>query len=1073
MKKKIVLILIALSCMLVFTPNANAKTNAVVVYKNYPGTGSNKILSGIEYAADGNKSIVGRGKFKIYNEYIRMNDHDYKAWCVDPSLHAKGGASYTCTPLKDYGLQYLYNNKTGDETIDSTAFRFYAIYAGIGMTATDMNGNEIEHSSLNYPKAALIRYLQVRNGNSGVIAEYGNDYTQFLRGNTAAIEAAYNLATAASLHKQTTELAQATSGDGSGLKYTRTSNDATSVTYNVTSTFPMKREEMEFTCDNCASVDILSWSEYSVTIKVNQLPGEEGCKFIVNAIFKRRGMFGCYGGEGNQFLVIMVDDPEQAKFPFEGHNPTCGDECCEEGPLNDDLQGNISNCCEETTHSYVKEYDLDELFCYHEGLQVPYYWEKCGADAYKLEEVNDYCDMYCTERVTIDVPGAITAKSGRYFTLSKNPVGNTTSPYIQGFKRCRIRIKYDLWEKDYVDKVKKEIEEYNKYQKAKAFEETYKDLLDAGYNSTFTATINCSASVSVGKCNCSRNPTTGKTSCTDGCSDSSSTSLSCTIKYRHHNLNTAFFNDYYGVKLQNDAREVDDHKSVLIKYDPSGSVTGRSDYATDMGGVSGYAADQSTVDLSDCTSKIASKESQVGASCSSGCGSDSDNWSCSLDYSELQAHIRDVTGIHNKYLSEANTANGNYMSHAADAKTLEEKIKKCNNYFNEVSAEEMYDFNPSMSFRYTQLYRDDNGESQPSVIGISFKETPGCVITGPEKGNITYEGGMDTADPRYSPIYRTGELITKDFASTGLSLATSSEGFRAFLDAQYDAPKIFTHDARYKAVCEWEEDPNNVNTLVPNGAVSEEGAIANFTRHEYEYKVFLTTYDGTFETDWSVSNVGENAKFDDYITSHGGSTCAGNNPTKNEMFSCTLHVEYEIVYVGKCNGTTVNPDDCDPVKDVEGLFQFKVADPGNIFPTGTTTDTGAQVAKNWTNTSKGQAVKAEIEQSAKRGLTYSPERESYKFHLTPEIMRHIKNYNVTRNSGSIGGYSDFNMTCDCPSEVQTNTLIAGGKGCTKCRSNLLSDLANNTISYEGQSYTVRTWASQKSIDQVRNESHWR
>lgn len=1057
MKKKIVLILIALSCMLVFTPNANAKTNAVVVYKNYPGTGSNKILSGIEYAADGNKSIVGRGKFKIYNEYIRMNDHDYKAWCVDPSLHAKGGASYTCTPLKDYGLQYLYNNKTGDETIDSTAFRFYAIYAGIGMTATDMNGNEIEHSSLNYPKAALIRYLQVRNGNSGVIAEYGNDYTQFLRGNTAAIEAAYNLATAASLHKQTTELAQATSGDGSGLKYTRTSNDATSVTYNVTSTFPMKREEMEFTCDNCASVDILSWSEYSVTIKVNQLPGEEGCKFIVNAIFKRRGMFGCYGGEGNQFLVIMVDDPEQAKFPFEGHNPTCGDECCEEGPLNDDLQGNISNCCEETTHSYVKEYDLDELFCYHEGLQVPYYWEKCGADAYKLEEVNDYCDMYCTERVTIDVPGAITAKSGRYFTLSKNPVGNTTSPYIQGFKRCRIRIKYDLWEKHYIEAVKEEVQKYNAFQLAAANYHFYVSGGQGGYlgSQTVTGTVSLTQKchhwgTCTGTRSCTTPGCTGTESYTYGCwKDDSDATGTYSYSYTKYHFKTTL--PYQTSKTKEDPIT---HKEIEVLKDS----------------IQNASHDEYTVwDRSTEVSKAQSAANALS------CGSNSKNGSPTI------GEIPDGSLLNENFDSQKSSLKGTmdgaasaYATAVSAAKTLEEKLTKCDKYFDEKSANEMYEFNPSMSFRYTQLYRDDNGESQPSIIGIDFKETPGCIITGPEKGDINYEGGMDTASPRYSGVYGTGFFNGKDFDGGAIEYDNDGSKFNGEKDPNpYEADKLFTHDARYKAICEWEEDPNNVNTLVPNGAVSEEGAIANFTRHEYEYKVFLTTYDGTFETDWSVSNVGENAKFDDYITSHGGSTCAGNNPTKNEMFSCTLHVEYEIVYVGKCNGTTVNPDDCDPVKDVEGLFQFKVADPGNIFPTGTTTDTGAQVAKNWTNTSKGQAVKAEIEQSAKRGLTYSPERESYKFHLTPEIMRHIKNYNVTRNSGSIGGYSDFNMTCDCPSEVQTNTLIAGGKGCTKCRSNLLSDLANNTISYEGQSYTVRTWASQKSIDQVRNESHWR
>lgn len=1061
MKKKL-LLLIIMVCMVVFTPNVSAKSNAVARYKNFPGSGTNYIRSGVIYAGEGDKnpSSATRGNFKLYNQYIEMNGKEYKAWCVDPALHSPRGADYTCTPLKDAGLEYIFNNLTGDETINAFAFRFYAIYAGIGMTIKDESGNEVTHSSLNYPKAAIIRYLQARNGDGGVTSEYGSDYNQFLSGNTAALDAAYNIATTAAQLKQASELEEATSGDGSGLKYTMTTHDKMSVTYVVTSAFAMKREEMEFTCENCASVDVLSWSEHSVTIKVNQLSSEgDGCKFTVLATFKKNGLYGCYGGEGNQFEVIVVDDPSSTPFPFEGHNPECGSECCTESPLDKPLDGIVANCCEETTHSYVKEYDLDDLFCYHNELQVPHYWEKCGADAYKTEEINEYCDLYCTERVTIDIPGAITAKSGRYFTLSKNPVGNTTSPYIQGFKRCRVRVKYDLWEKHYVDAVKNEVNKYNEFQLAAANYYFYVQGEPGGYlgsenvSGDATLTQNCEK---YGKyCSRTVSCTVGTAGCgTDG---TKSEDYDCWVadtpatgsyhfSYTKYKFKTSL--PYHTSKYKEDPVT---HKEIEVL--PNGTKNASHDPFTVWDRDKQYQEAVQKANALTCPGRENGSPSVTGFDLS-GKNENFDNQKSSLK------------GI-------MDGAENAYATAVSDAKTLEQLLTDCDTYFDTKSANEMYEFDPSMSFRYTQIYRNDRGQSELSVLPVNFMETPGCTISGPEKGDITYEGGMDTASPRYSGVYLTGFFNGKDFDGGKIEYDFNGSKFPSEKDPDpYKADKLFTHDARYKAVCEWEEDPNNVNTLVPNGAVTED-AVMNFTKHEYEYKVFLTTYDGSFETDWSVSNIGEKGKFDDFIIENGGTTCAGNPSSKNEMFSCTLHVEYEIVYTGKCNGTTTNPADCDPVNNVEGLFQFKVADPANIFPTGTTSDTGAPIARNWTDTSEGQTTKAEIEQRAARGLTYAQERESYKFHLTPEIMRHIKNYNVTKNQGNIGGYSDFNMTCDCPSQVQTNTLQGGGVGCTRCRSNLLTDLANNSISYEGQTYTVRAWSSRKSIDQVRNESHWR
>ena len=93
-------------------------------------------------------------------------------------------------------------------------------------------------------------------------------------------------------------------------------------------------------------------------------------------------------------------------------------------------------------------------------------------------DLNEYCQIYCTERVTVDVPGAITATSGRYFDLTTTAQG-TKSPYVEGFKRCRTVIDYDQWHKDYMTAVEIEIEQYNKFQENRAHELAYNDAIDA------------------------------------------------------------------------------------------------------------------------------------------------------------------------------------------------------------------------------------------------------------------------------------------------------------------------------------------------------------------------------------------------------------------------------------------------------------------------------------------------------------------------------------------------------------------------------------------------------------------
>lgn len=734
-------------------------------------------------------------------------------------------------------------------------------------------------------------------------------------------------------------------------------------------------------------------------------------------------------------------------------------ECCTDEPITPGkIEGAVANCCVETTHSYAKEYDLDELFCYHNDLKVDKYWAKCNAEQYKTE-INEYCDMYCTERVTIDVPDAITAKSGRYFTLSKNPVGNTTSPYIEGYKRCRMVIKYDQWEKDYIEAVKKQINTFNEYQKKAAELDNYNKLLadDNLGSKKDTVEVNCSASASLDVSKLITNDAqrvTNETNCrndgglfreeSDGkyyCNKTVTTNVgTCEITY--NTLKNTFASKSYLEVTQSNSSIVGNGTKTVSLHETNSNLN---------------------IDTRDCENK--KRDNERALTTIKILGHDV-NASYSCNYTNTVSD----NGLKERQQAAQNAASQEKESLASainEAQTLKGKLNQCNNYFAETK-ETGYQFNPAMTFRYSQIYRDDNGKSLLSEIDIPFMETPGCKLVSLDEGqNITYENGTDTRVDGYSSKYQ-GELTIKDFTN-GYSISNSP--VTSISLQPFNVNRRFTHDARYKVVCEWEEKPNTVNTLVPNGAVTD-SATANFTVHEREYKVFLTTYDGTYETDWSITNVGEKGKFDKFLQNNGTKTCSDNKANSDDTFSCTLHIEYEIVYTGKCNGITKNPDDCDPVKDVTGLFQFKVADPTNIFPTGTTTVDGKEVAKNWTNTSKGIAVREKIEEIGAQGATYDEARATYKFHLKPADMRHIKNYNVTRNSNQRGGYSDFEMNCDCPVEAQTNTAISGGVGCTKCKSILLDELVNGRIKYDGQTHQINVWTATNSIDQVRNAT-WR
>ncbi len=96
---------------------------------------------------------------------------------------------------------------------------------------------------------------------------------------------------------------------------------------------------------------------------------------------------------------------------------------------------------------------------------------------------SDYCQLYCTQRAKVSIPGPITATNGMNFKLTTKSTEvfdgsiSTSGPVIQGFKRCRIRIDYAKWITEYMEQVNQEIENYNDYQKNQKYYELYDSVL--------------------------------------------------------------------------------------------------------------------------------------------------------------------------------------------------------------------------------------------------------------------------------------------------------------------------------------------------------------------------------------------------------------------------------------------------------------------------------------------------------------------------------------------------------------------------------------------------------------------
>ena len=1183
MKRFYRILLVLLICLLSSSVYADSCSSA----------GLARITGKSKYSAPNLHFIYGQrsGTYSTNVYKIEVNGQKYDGFCVDPGSKVVSSSScLTCDKLDEgggYGAltrqmvnMGWFNDVKSDPHRIGIAYRFLAIFN------IDNRSNIIK----NYDLAAFNAYINTRNGKMEKVLNReiamsdeewltlkkahelsdvpGYPGKKYMAGTTTSgmdIDALYDFANStfgssgSSLNVNNDE-----SGGLGGVKIEMLSDNGQIATMKATVSETVKTKD--YTCEGC---EFVSQPEvgYGKTTTFQVKVTSEDCKFTIGVVSDSGGVYFCHEGTSTQQYIVYAPDgelPTKSEFAL----PTC--EICETtgektesgGTVNPDITGTVNNCCDGGP-TEVEEPDIDELFDYDDCYMVNGYRVKKGAAAFRFTDAEgtyaegkidpDYCELYCTQRARIDIPGEISAVNGRYFILKEHTVDaisesiTTTGPVAQGFKRCRLRIKYVTWLKEYMQEIDNEITNYNDYQHYKKSHELSVEIADNHKEiKQWTYDVVCIAQNVTAFCECTEDsgsiiknkysdtgPTVG------GDKQEKIVGEFTYSKYRYDDISQGdeYWRRWFQVRLK---PELIKHAGALQYYDkveleddkirhmiPDSTVTWEllPKYKEAMEFYSQYSGQ--LYGTSSASTRCCSDYKESRYECNINLNGDE-------NYPELDVEGEYIPQLKNQYEAAADS----YSAATKNAKMLENKLYVCDNYFGQyegAAAGNMFEFDPDTTFYYTQVYLDDIGSLAKSTIGVDFvkvckqdpTEVPDPGLFEKKIGDVIglRDGNDGLTAQNTSGIFGGGNALMKDFRCaaaidkgikessfevSGESHEGSMSGygekecskdtalgllgkailqapeFMKFLDIDYLAGKQFTMDARYHAYCYWEEQDNTKFTLAPYGDVDESNPntiIRNFNIHNKHYEVYLTTLEGTFETHWDMSNIGENGIFDEYI-SQNGTTCAGQTASDRGFspFTCKLKVTHQLVRTGGCDGVVDDADHCyidNTSKEGYMLYSFKVVDYKNIFPScdgkGSTDNCFNTVgyAYNWLIDETGKMVLSEIES----GEAFNKENLTYSFVLSGADMKKIREYN--RIQINRGGYTDYELSCQhaCMGEngytIVHGQVVKSEDACRKCYSDFVGDLANGKVNINGSEQSVSGWGnSQKSLSYVREHNNW-
>lgn len=1077
-----------ITCTLLIILSLFIGIQSVHAVSGIAGFDSGPYSTGITWHETGDATGAS-GEYTDHQKHLLINGQKFVAYCLDPGLSLNTGDKYTCTPVSDPGLLSLVQNG-GDYTTLQMALRFYAVFKGYGS------------SKLTNMRAAMVRFAQIKDGvqmtqhcemaqQLGMISHTcsGNLY-DYLSGNTGLVEAGYNLAWSARANSNKNN------GGSGGLTFTKTAaSTKDQITYQVTSLQDIGK--VKFVCEGCSIVGSDTITGKSGTLVVRPAPNCE--PFTIKAYYVPKGVQICSNSnssieESRQYLVVNFDMQAQASpggdidtsgEPNDIHvdrGIDCDPDCCTKVKIEPNyIVGKVYNCCLDSPTSWAKEYELNDLVCYSKEMLVDHYWKMCNSESYldkKMNgDLNEYCEIYCTERVTVEIPGAITATSGRYFDLTTTGQG-TKSPFVEGFKRCRTLIHFKKWQDDYRKQVEEQVKQYNIYQENRLYDLLYDDALADTKDCRLEIDVDCTGT-SASSSSVADDPATTENEACDGAS------LDFTGEGGHWDFDV----DYTTYIFKNSIHR--NKHWYTVKLDEKGYKEDAEGYYNyykilkDSSGVAKHDNDESiwhtTPKIQEANNFISGKvisrsagsgacQISAGVTCTKTITDDCDHGTEGI-HSSLQ---EDVVSNHSRYHGNAAAAKSAYAAAVASAKTLEEKLDKCDKYFTEyggTDAKGNFPFNATLfGFEYTQVYLTDFGDLKKDVTMVPFDSTPGCQIDGPILGP---DGDDGLVAPQYSTKYHSDNITeSEDFGEPGIEWEETETGFEKYIHELYEADQKFVQDAKYHAQCSWDEPENTKYTLVQKGVVQESDF--NMTKNDRQYHVHLSTLEGSYDTRWLLSGLGTNSKFDAFFAENGKTCSTKQDATSDGLFHCALKVTYEIIRTGKCNGvqTTISEDECDGPDETETVLNFKIVDPATVFTCDSLASCG--YGYNWFKMKGGPDVLEAIRSKGRDNNTYAPENLTYSVTLTSKDMKQIKNYNRWRENDNYGGYSDFSLLCDCPSEPEECNEVAGtqtcrrSESCVKCRSVFLNNLYDGVVNYGGNHSVTKAHGN---IENIRSNGH--
>ncbi len=1038
-----------------------------------------------------------------------LKNKTFNAYCIDPGLTANSGTSLNCKPIENSQIEYLYknydglkeedaNNSCGNKTFGGLelALRALAIDAGYpSAKALEKNGYaEIKNRIINgqttgktifdYIPSSPNNYMEKSSGFWSNLYYDGTDSSS----NTVAAADSNRVTKAVSFYGSS----KGAGGAGGGaetpveegtlnftIEKTVQDDTARTIEYKITSNLTVQKEKLDVVCEkNCTIVDgSFTWSGKEGKVKIHV--DDETCKGHWNLEYKgpststeSKALYLCYRTSGDtvsadaqKFIAFMNSDDEKKIKKVDFALGEC--ECdCSNIPEYEKLE--IESCCEDNTPSEVIQPKINTLFCDYkseDGEVIVHQYNSTCAGGYKVENDNldnDYCELYCSERLKVTIPSSVQSEVGHYFELpSVSP--DSKGPLFEGKKTCRLVIKYDQWANDYKTTTKNAVSAFNNYQSNKANHDMYdkmvKNLVEKQEDRTLTHTYS----------------DTKEVTCSDGTKENATftgtSTTTCKIKGKKIEESSYKSVKYKQVKINwkvgGDTEDpLSKYKGLSIVDAPDGTTTA---------GPTGYY----TIDWVDSNCKNVHPDS--GSCSATACGS-SQTSTCSYSSTTgdvLETPIKDtIDQAITDFNTDAETQASAYKSAVEKLKELDEDLLECDEYFDEGGAGTkknsdgsylIYEMKPTTTFYYFQAYVDNTAnkiKDKEHSIEFTVKCEYNLTKVGETADGTATELGLSGYQYNIADGTENKEAKVKNFKFDSVVKCLSNSGYSGCSNTNVSAAGLisdsektysqrYTEDAYYEARCTSNDVDNNSHVIYPYGSIGlgdgDEGSYY-YTDRDIQYYIEYSTLYATYETHWEFSGLGSNGVFDEVFTEH--ETCSGNTNTENPRLFCELKVDSELTEISGCNEDSViaflngfdynwkeeccdNPD-CDNNSTDQLTYSFKIADSANLFPDGGNNN-GKVYGYNWLVDSNGSNVKSEIEALASSGNTYNPSSITYEFNLSSQDLALIKKYNADNS------YNDFNMACEKRTETDPETHKTKITRIYECKSNFITNYYNGKI----------------------------